>query len=172
MRPAIARALLATLVTFVSSTSLLGQNPATTKNAKPLASIAGRVTVKGKGVPGVLVGLRKSEMLSSFDRMSLSRSITDQDGNYKITNVAAGSYEVTPSLPAYVTADNSARGRNVIVGEGENVESINFVLVRGGVITGRVTDADGRPVIQQQVNIFRAETVEQQQGQQPRQVFP
>jgi len=54
----------------------------------------------------------------------------------------------------------------VVVGEDENVENINFALARGGVITGKVTDADGRPVIQQQVFIFLAADFEQRRGEQ------
>ena len=45
----------------------------------------------------------------------------------------------------------------MVVGEDENVEDINFSLVRGGVITGKVTDADGHPVILQQVSLFPAD---------------
>jgi hypothetical protein len=44
--------------------------------------------------------------------------------------------------------------------EGENIENVNFSMVKGGVITGRITDADGRPVIQQQVRLFRAEVAD------------
>jgi protocatechuate 3,4-dioxygenase beta subunit len=40
--------------------------------------------------------------------------------------------------------------------EGETIEKIDFALVRGGVITGRVTDADGRPVIGEQVRLAPA----------------
>ncbi len=36
--------------------------------------------------------------------------------------------------------------------EGETVEDLNFVLSRGGVITGRVTDSDGQPLIEQPVS--------------------
>lgn len=58
----------------------------------------------------------------------------------------------------------------MIVGEGENIEEINFSLVRGGVITGKVTDADGRAVIQQPVHIFLSEVFDQ--GSPKRQFFP
>jgi protocatechuate 3,4-dioxygenase beta subunit len=85
------------------------------------------------------------------------RGVTDQDGNYKITNIAAGSYQVVPSSPAYVLTDTNTRARSIIVSEGENVENINFSLLRGGVITGRITDADSRPVIQQQVKLSRVD---------------
>jgi protocatechuate 3,4-dioxygenase beta subunit len=44
-------------------------------------------------------------------------------------------------------------GQSVNVAEGEAVTKIDFVLVRGGVVTGRITDADGHPLIGERVNI-------------------
>ena len=83
------------------------------------------------------------------------KATTDHDGFYRIANVPPGSYEVAPSAPAFRATSDNQRAKTVVVGEDENVEGINFSLVRGGVITGKVTDADGRPVILQQVNFFR-----------------
>src|SRR5215207_7883962 len=138
----------------------------------PRATISGRVTIKEKGAAGVVVSLRKSDFTTPFDQ--LPRAMTDHDGFYRIANVPPGSYDVTPAAPAFVSATTKEQraAKTVLVGEDEDIESINFALVRGGVITGRVTDADGRPVIQQQVFIFRSDAFEQQpQGQPQRPVF-
>jgi hypothetical protein len=122
----------------------------------PRGTVSGRITIKDKGAPGVAVGLRKSD--PSMPNQSYLRGTTDQDGFYRITDVPPGSYDVTPSAPAFILVDASnGRGKSVIVGDGENVEGINFSLVRGGVVTGKVTDADGRPVIAQQINLFPAD---------------
>lgn len=169
-----ARYLLAVLLTILSLPTSLWAQAAPKQPAKaPRGSISGRVTIKEKPAVGVVVSLRKSEHADPFE-MAL-RATTDQDGNYRIANVPPGNYEVTPSAPALVPSDlKEIRTKTVLVGEDENIENINFALVRGGVITGKVTDADGRPVIQHQVNIFRAEVPNQQQGQQQglRQAFP
>lgn len=141
---------------------LRAQTPAKAAPKVPRGTVSGRVTIKEKPAPGVVVGLRKlaSGMVSSEP---LQKATTDQDGVYRITNVAPGSYDVLPSAPAYVLVDmNNYRGKNVIVGEDENVDNINFSLLRGGVITGKVTDADGRPLIQQEVSLFRVEASVQQ----------
>lgn len=140
----------------------------------PRGSISGRVTIKEKGAAGVAVSLRKSDFMNPFE--SLPRGTTDQDGFYRISNVAPGTYEVTPVAPAFVAADGrEQRGKSVLVGEDDdNVENINFSLVRGGVITGKITDADGRPVIQQPVSIYKFDAFQQSsQPQAPqRPVFP
>ena len=139
---------------------------------KPAASISGRVSIKDKGAAGIVVGLRRSDMPGPYE--ILPHAATDQDGNYKIQNVQPGSYEVIFVGGAYVSADPpNSRGRSVVVAEGENVEGIDLALVRGGVITGRVTDADNRPIIDQPVELFRADAFKPPANQQPRQpVFP
>jgi hypothetical protein len=76
-----------------------------------------------------------------------------------------------PASPVFVNAEiNNQRGKFLVLAEGENVENINFSLVRGGVITGKITDADGRPVIQQQVSLYRADAFDQPSAQ--RQIYP
>ena len=133
----------------------------------PRGSVSGRVTIKDKGAAGVAVGLRKGEQnFPPFE--PFTKTITDHDGYYRFGNLAPGTYEVVPSAPAYVVGENNnQRNKAVIVGEDEPVDGINFSLVRGGVITGKVTDADGRAVILQQVSPFRTETFEQQGQQRP-----
>jgi hypothetical protein len=127
-----------------------------TKTSKktPTNSVSGRVTVHGKGAPGIAVGIRSSD----FSRQPgpTLKATTDQEGNYQITNIPSGNYQVAPMAPAFVNADlvvSRARGKTLLLAEGEDVQDIDFSLVRGGVITGKVTDADGRPVIEERLTI-------------------
>jgi protocatechuate 3,4-dioxygenase beta subunit len=151
----------AVLLTILSLSASLCAQSATTPAAKvTLGSISGRITLKDKGVAGVPIGLRKGDVYTPFE--GYQRTTTDQDGFYHISNLAPGSYSIIVSAPAFVIPDLwSNKQKAVLVGEGENVEGVNFALVRGGVITGRVTDADGRPVIEQQVNVYPAAMYEQ-----------
>jgi len=164
------RYLLAILLVVLSyPASLCAQSTAKQTTKTPRGSISGRVTIENKGVAGVVVSIRKSDFLMPFERQQ--KATTDQDGYYRITDVPSGNYDISPAAPAFVPADvKDNRSKTVLVGEDENVEGINFTLVRGGVITGRVTDADGRPLIQQQVSIYRADAFTQQTS--PRPAFP
>ncbi len=123
------------------------------------SSISGKVTIGGKGVSGVVVGL-SIETLSSSIYITRLKAVTDEDGNYRIKNVPPGNYRVLLSAPDYVPGDGITP---VIVGKNETVENINITLIRGGAITGKVTDADGRPVVEEQV-FFSSNT--------PGRVFP
>jgi len=167
-----AHCLPAVLLTILSlPTSLWAQAAPKQTTKAPRGSISGRVTIKEKGAAGVIIALRKSEFMNPYD--PVQKATTDQDGYYRIVNVAPGTYEVSPSAPSFVPGDTKQpRGQTVLVSDDENVESINFSIVRGGVITGRVTDADGRPLIQQQVYIYRTDAFEQQQHQQQQQQRP
>lgn len=124
-----------------------------TKPAKknPDATVSGKVTIKGKPAPGIVVGMRSSQP-AQFD--PTFKATTDQDGTYRVSDVPAGSYSVVPVAPALVIADvNNSSGQTVVLTEGEHVEGIDFELVRGGVITGKVTDADGQPLIEEHINL-------------------
>ena len=161
----------AVLLTILSlPISLRAQTTPKQTSKIPRGSISGRVTIKEKGAAGVVVTVRRRDFMTAFEQ--LPRAMTDQDGVYRIANVAAGSYAVIPTATAFVPADGKdPRSKPVLLGDDENIENINFALVRGGVITGKVTDADGRPVIQQQVYIYKSDAFDQSQGPQAQQVF-
>ena len=89
----------------------------------------------------------------------MPRTITDFDGNYRLEGVAPGHYVVMPIAPAFVVTDYSFRsiGKTIVIGSGEHVEGIDFALTRGGVITGKVADSNGRPVIEERVILIQAD---------------
>jgi len=159
MSSSLVRAVTVSLVILLPSLRVFAQTQVTPKTAKSLGSVSGKVTIKEKGAPGVVVALHRPNFFNPFE--PTPRATTDQDGNYKINNVEAGAYQVVFGAVGYVPANNISRSHNIVVGDGENIENINFALVRGGVITGRITDADGRPVIQQAVQLFRADVLDQ-----------
>lgn len=118
------------------------------------ASISGRVTIDGKGVAGITVAATTSS--SPLDNRTVAKTTTDDDGKYQLTGLAAGQFTILPLAKAFVVSTSGAYkqpGQSITVGEGETITKIDFALVRGGVITGRITDSDGRPVIGERVNV-------------------
>ena len=113
------------------------------------ASISGKVTINGKPAVGVVIIARDSRDGSS-SMMRSHRARTDQTGSYRITNLSAGTFAISTITPALVPANQSD---SVVVADGEEVQDVNISLVPGGVITGRITDFEGEPVIGQRVSI-------------------
>ena len=117
------------------------------------STVSGKVTVGGKGLQGVVVGLVISDQNRSNARPTRFRAVTDEDGKYRITNVLAGTYDVVPASAAYVVTEGR---KTLMIGKYETVENFDIALEQGGVITGTVTDADGNPVIEETVYVFSA----------------
>jgi hypothetical protein len=127
----------------LSCVPLFAQSNPQTK--PPGGTISGKVTLKGKPALGVTVGLMITE---NYQPKPTLKATTDEQGIYRIASVPAGSYQVNAAAPAFVSEPQT-----VFLAEGESAEGIDFALVRGGVITGKITDGDGRPVIEQTVNL-------------------
>jgi protocatechuate 3,4-dioxygenase beta subunit len=142
----------------VGLTILAPPSVAQESKKEPSSSVSGRVTIGDKPVPHAIVLVTRSNQ--GIQRTPPFRATTDEDGVYRVTGVPAGSYTVLPFTPAYVVAPESSfaqPGKSVSLGEGEEVEDLNFSLARGCVVTGRVTDADGRPLIEQRVAVMQVD---------------
>ena len=164
-----ARYLPTVLLTLLSLSASLCAQSTTKQPAKvPRGSVSGRVTIKENGAAGVAIGLRKGELYTS--REPYLKATTDHDGFYRFANLAPGNYSLTLSAPAFVVDNKDSQSKVVVVGEDESIEGMNFALVRGGVITGRVTDAEGRLLIAQQVKVYTVEGFERRRQDQP--VYP
>lgn len=121
---------------------------------EPTGSISGRVTLGDKPAAGVNVMLAPSD----YGRVenSLPKTTTDEAGHFQLTRVPPGSYMLQTFTPAFVTPGDDMRGNGgklINLSDGETVEGIDIGLVRGGVITGKVTDASGQPLIQESVRL-------------------
>lgn len=139
------------LVVALSSVALTAQ----TMQKQGTGVITGRVTLGDKGVANVPVFLYPSERTGP-NQTTVARATTDYEGHYRMIGVPAGHYTVSVFTPTMIGPSDGFYGRSgkfVTIAEGEIVEKIDFSLVRGGVITGRVTDTDGSPVIAERVQL-------------------
>lgn len=135
--------------------------PAQSAQKQGTSIITGRVTLKDKGMANVAVLLYPADPVN---RTTVARTATDTEGQYRLMGVPAGRYTIVAFAPAMVGPNEGTYGeggKTVTLAEGETVEKIDFALVKGGVITGRVTDTDGTPVIGEYVNLS---SVDKNQG--------
>jgi hypothetical protein len=126
------------------------------------ATVSGRVTIKGKPTKGVTVFLQpqqKTESESENDGTTPSAK-TNENGYFRITGLPAGRYVPISLTPGYImtkggTDYTMARGAVFHIAEGEVIENFDIELIPGGVITGRVTDSNGRPLVEEQLQLWR-----------------
>jgi hypothetical protein len=139
------------------------------------ASFSGCVTVEGKPSANVTIaatehppGIREARIFSLGGREFVDpyfyKTTTDSEGRYQISGLPAGTYQISPLAPAHVPESNLLgldASVRVTLDEGEVRERVDFALSRGGVVTGRVTDEDGRPQVGRYVGLI--ELIDQNQ---------
>jgi protocatechuate 3,4-dioxygenase beta subunit len=128
--------------------------------------ITGRVSLGDKAAANITVALLPMER-NTPQRATIAKATTDYEGHYRLMNIPAGRYNVMAIAPAMVGPSEGMygeSGKTVTIAEGETVEKIDFSLVKGGVITGRVTDADGAPVISERIHLNQADKQAQNRG--------
>jgi hypothetical protein len=149
------RCLFCLLLLLVGARAALSQPAAQASGA---GTITGVVKIGDAPASGITLALLPERMgripqQPQPEQEITTRAVTDEKGQYRFTNVAAGRFRVAPLAEAFVVEGNraGAGGVAVTVAEGQTVSNIDFTLARGGVITGRVTDGDGRPVIAERI---------------------
>jgi hypothetical protein len=122
-------------------------------------SISGRVTLGGKPAPGVKVIAFKDQHLSQEKPVASTK--TDQYGHFQLNKLPSDRYCIVPFAPAYIASEQieaERKGKIVSLVEGETIEGFDFALIRGGVITGRITDEDGQPLTGETVTLFQLDS--------------
>ncbi len=137
-----------------------------TRDTRPRnCSISGRVTNNGQPAPNIQVDI--NEIPTDFNSPqpirqtadgSITRSAfkarTDGEGRYQVTNLPPGRFVVMAGSKAFVPVEQKPQEpRLITLDAGESRDNLDFALVRGGVITGQITDAEGRPAIAQYVRV-------------------
>jgi hypothetical protein len=117
------------------------QKPVVQPEESKSGSITGRVTNEsGQPLAGASVNVRPSGISAYTNRAVL----TNSEGNFTVAGLDSGLYFVSASSPAYVTPPRAPDSEISFYRVGDNVQ---IQLIRGGVITGTVTDDSGEPVV-------------------------
>ncbi len=111
------------------------------------SSITGRLIDElGQPIPSAAVFVRKVGAQSN-----VSRSIgSDQDGKFRADDLTSGAYSVSANVPAYVSATDNTEREYYRPGE-----TVTLRMIKGAVITGAVTNAEGEPMVAARVSAIR-----------------
>lgn len=143
----------ALLLSFLLSYPTFAQSGSAKTGA---GAASGRVTLNGEPARGVAVMMQPQRQIYPPPPSTVQNAKTDENGRFRFTGVAAGSYFIAALAPGFSSSSDNGfgpRNKGVNVSEGENVEGVEIELKRGGVITGRVTDAQGRPLTDEAIEL-------------------
>jgi len=118
--------------------------------------LTGRIVAADSGRP-----VRRARVTVGVAGGASRSALTDDAGRFDVTELAAGRYVVTVTKTGFVTLSFGQRRPGqppmpIAVADGERLEGVDFVLPRGGVITGRVLDETGDAVPGIGVRVFRS----------------
>jgi Carboxypeptidase regulatory-like domain len=129
------------------------------------ARIRGRAVAADSGQP-----LRRATIrLSSPEFRDPRSTSTDGEGFYEFRDLPSGRYTLSATKNGYVTMSYGARtwnqaGRVLTLADRQDVDRVDFGLLRGGVITGRVIDEFGDPAVGVNVQPLRSTIVNGQRS--------
>ncbi|HEY2904912.1 MAG TPA: carboxypeptidase-like regulatory domain-containing protein [Vicinamibacterales bacterium] len=92
------------------------------------------------------------------------QAMTDASGSYEFKELPAGKYLMSANKGGYVGMTvgqmrPNEPGKPITLLASELRERVDFTLLRGGVITGRVVDEYGEPISRIQIGAMRSETI-------------
>jgi hypothetical protein len=123
------------------------------------AIIGGHVldAVRGTPLRGVDIEARRG------DGPNFQSTVTDGEGRFELRDLPAGAWSVNASKAGFITQQSGQRGplqpaRPTQIVDGQRY-MLDFALVRGSAITGRISDDFGDPVAGAHVEVFRSRMV-------------
>lgn len=143
------------LIAWITIANAQSANP----KPKPTGSISGRVTIDGNAAAGIPVAAVSGESVNR--RNAAARAVSDVQGYYLISGLDPGQYQIWTLTPSMIAEPGAAPNyfnfsgavKNILLGANEDVQSIDLKLIRGAVITGRVINADNKPVVDEHVYV-------------------
>ncbi len=174
-----ARWLITPLALILAATNLFGQAEPQNPNQpqKPKAegncSVIGRVVSATDGSPlrSARVGLAQADVR---DHPQVYGETTDNEGRFELKKVVAGRYRFFASHIGYLDqsyqAKSTERGQGAMLSllPGQEITDVLFRLVRAGVITGKVVDDAGEPMIGVSVAVLHKPSEEELEDAGPR----
>lgn len=114
--------------------------------------IKGRVVADGHAVPEASIlnfPVNLSGNIESTITTLFGHIMSDSDGKFEITGLRPGAYTMSASAPGYVLSDQDSQAFY------RPGDTVTLTLVKGGVITGKVTNSSGDPLVGATVRAIR-----------------
>lgn len=149
---------------FIAAMVIVAASVANCQSAGPTqkatGSISGHIIVEGKAAASIAVAAFN---VDGNRRVPTAQVKTDSEGFFKLVGLTAGTYQVAtltgnltsvePNAESPFGFDYFSASKPVLLSAGEDVSGIDLRFARGGVITGRVTDADNKPIVEETVSL-------------------
>lgn len=151
-----------TILLFVRAA--VAQHPDPAASSRPARSLPNRRAEESGAANGVLKG---RVLLQEGDRPLANVTVvvrtpgragspvlvaTDEEGDFQVSNLRPAAYVLTAVAPGYVSAPEDPFGPTVYYRVGD---AVTLKMVKGGVITGRVLNANGDPLPAASVRAIR-----------------
>ena len=121
--------------------------------------ITGKITIENQAAPGINVVMHSGDNPNPMKDDKRQKVTTDAAGNYRFERLVAGKYRVEVSAPGYVSKQKNEnrweRGSLINVTDNETIDKLDFNLIRGGVITGRLMEENGKPITELNLALMR-----------------
>ncbi|HSB17615.1 MAG TPA: carboxypeptidase-like regulatory domain-containing protein [Bryobacteraceae bacterium] len=120
------------------------------------ASLTGRVVAADTGTP-----LRRAQVrVSGQDLRGARSAMTDGEGRYTVGNLPAGRYSISFMKGGFANMSYGQKrpnqpGKSVDLLDGQKMENLDVSLIRGGVVTGRIVDDFGEPIVDARVQVLQ-----------------
>lgn len=133
--------------------------PVSEDSSGPVSRMTGRVVDdSGRPIAGATLLVTPAGFMSGRPATSLQPAVSDPEGRFQIKSLAPGAYTIGAEVEGYVTLDDVEAGYH------RPGDSVTITLARGGVITGKVTDAEGEPLVGLRVRAIRVADEGRQAG--------
>jgi hypothetical protein len=116
--------------------------------------IAGVIVSKTDGHP---VARARVTIADTHNRQDIQSIITEEDGKFAFSGLAAGKYALEGAKRGYIAAgydQHEGFSTAIVTGAGLDTEHLVLKLASNGVIAGRVLDEAGEPVRQAAVTVY------------------
>jgi Carboxypeptidase regulatory-like domain len=114
------------------------QTPPAARSTRRAGTISGRLTdTAGQPIPHAVIFVTTT----TFRGRESRNTSTDEQGRFRVTDLARGVYFVSPNVPGYVLAEETAAPQAYRAGD-----TVSLTMAKGGAITGIVMSATNEPM--------------------------